>query len=81
MKWNASLNRSPMPLSRNDRALARAVGRAQRLAPEVAKLVAESEELPLDVRIQAVAVQEEFDLLRHCLRLATLQQAINEPKR
>ena len=63
-----------------DRALAKASGRAARIAPDVAALVDDVSELPIDVQRQAVAVQEELDLLRHCLRLATLQQAIDGPR-
>jgi hypothetical protein len=59
------------------RALAKAAGAAQRLAAPLAALARLTEPLPLTIQVQANAVLEELDLLRHYLREALLADAIH----
>lgn len=63
-------------MSFDARALAKASGAAQRAYGPVAQLVRATDDLPLTIRRQAVAVIEELDLLRHYLREATLERVI-----
>lgn len=62
-----------------DRALAKAAGLAARLAPDLAALMALTDQLELDVRRQGVALVEQMDLLRFYLREATLARVIGSP--
>lgn len=54
------------------RALAKAIGAAGRANEAVQELTKAVHDMPLEMRRQAMAVQEELDLMRHFLREAML---------
>ena len=65
------------------RSLAKLAGTAQRLAEGMSALqrIAETGDVEMMIRRQALAVVEEFDLLRFYLRESTLRGAIEPPAR